>query len=119
MFLHRMFDIGNIIQKKSCDSNDLFGGWNTRLMQWEIPPKFNSYEECLSFINSEKKDTLHFLWKEFNNISFDKNSEELILVKSWYVFAKGTTRTEIQHWFDEQFSKDSLQQYVMNMQMHF
>ena len=106
MFIHKMFDIGNIIPRESFDNNGLFGGWNARLLQWEYPPKFQSYEECQSFINSEKEKTILYLWKELENIPFDEDSDgELILAEKWYLFDKGTTRTEIWHWFDEYCSK--------------
>lgn len=36
------------------------------------------------------------LWKELENIPFDEDSDgELVLSEKWYLFDKGTTRTEI------------------------
>ena len=46
------------------------------------------------------------IWCEFEDIPMDERSDgELILSEDWRGFPKGTSRTEIWHWFDQNYSK--------------
>lgn len=45
-------------------------------------------------------------WYELEQIPFDENEEEeLILSEDWFIFKKGTEREDIWHWFDRRYSK--------------
>ena len=49
---------------------------------------------------------LEKIWDELEDVLFDEDDDgELILADDWYLFAKGTTRTDIWHWFDDRHSK--------------
>jgi hypothetical protein len=55
----------------------------------------------------EEIDTkLEKVWDELEDVLFDEDDNgELVLADNWYLFAKGTSREDIWHWFDERHSK--------------
>lgn len=64
-------------------------------------------EEVQAWKSKPNEDArLEKLWDELEDIPFDEDGDgELILADNWGLFAKGTTRTDIWHWFDERHSK--------------
>ncbi|MDW5525050.1 hypothetical protein R6Z02_14940 [Carnobacterium maltaromaticum] len=46
------------------------------------------------------------LWDNMSNMLFDEAEDgEMKLASSYHIFAEGTARTEIWHWFDTNYSK--------------
>lgn len=61
-------------------------------------------EKLEDFLPKDKR--IEKLWESLENVAFDENEEsELILSEDWNNFKKGTTRTEIWKWFDENHTK--------------
>lgn len=48
---------------------------------------------------------IEMLWEQLEDILFDEKDNRLYLSRNWKMFAKGTEREEIWHWFDINYSK--------------
>lgn len=90
----------------SCDS-EIRTNINTFLTEYT--------SDCVEALEDEWKrknslflsdSVVEVLWDNMSNVPFDEAEDgEMKLASSYHIFAEGTARTEIWHWFDTNYSK--------------